>query len=181
MLRIKRQLGFMLVFLHNAVYNFLPFFVVKNAYLKLLGNQIGHLSTIHTFVRLVWFRGLVIGDHCTINYGCLLSSAGGITLGNNVMIGHMCKLYTVGHDIDSHDFALVQAPIVIHDDAVVFPNTIVLPGVQIGRGAVVLNGSLVSRDVSEYEVVGGNPAKFIRKRLPGQTYRLDHNYWFINS
>jgi acetyltransferase-like isoleucine patch superfamily enzyme len=181
MLTLRRQIGLILVALHNVIYNAIPFFVLKNAYLRALGNSIGDKTYIHTFVRLVWFRGLTLGRNCTVNYGCVLSSAGELTIGDNVMIGHACKLYTVGHDIDSANFDLVERSITIGDDVVVFPNSIVMPGVTIGKGAVVLNGSVVTKPVGPYDVVGGNPAHFIRKRAESQLYRLDNGYWFVNS
>lgn len=55
---------------------------------------------------------------------------------------------------------------------------IVLPGVHIGKGAVVLPGSVVSQDVEPYHVVGGNPAKFIRMRSTDLRYELDWDPWF---
>ncbi len=66
---------------------------------------------------------------------------------------------------------------VIENDVFVFANVLIMPGVTIHRGAIVLPGSVVTKDVEEFAVVGGNPAKYIRERNKDIEYRQSYNYW----
>ena len=68
------------------------------------------------------------------------------------------------HDINSVDFATKGASVVIEDNVILFSNVMIMP-VKIGNGAVVLPGSVVTKDVRSMEIVGGNPASFKDKRV----------------
>jgi maltose O-acetyltransferase len=114
----------------------------------------------------------------TINFGCYLDNRRGITIGNNVGIAHDTKIYTLGHNIDSPMFETKGAPVVIEDDVFIFSNALIMPGVTIHQGAIVLAGSVVTKDVPSWSVVGGNPAKVIRKRNQEISYSSKYNYWF---
>ncbi|WP_370630610.1 DapH/DapD/GlmU-related protein [Mucilaginibacter sp. 21P] len=81
-------------------------------------------------------------------------------------------IWTLHHDYNSPDFAQAGAPVVIEDYAWVCSRAIILPGVTIGRGAVVAAGAVVTRDVAPYTVVGGTPAKKIADRNPDLVYNL---------
>jgi acetyltransferase-like isoleucine patch superfamily enzyme len=73
---------------------------------------------------------------------------------------------------------LVGKPVVIEDNAWIFPNVMVMPGVTIGKGAVVYPGSVVTRNVEAYSIVGGNPAKHLRFRNKNILYSADFPIWF---
>jgi maltose O-acetyltransferase len=75
------------------------------------------------------------------------------------------------HDIDSPDFATIGGPVTIEDYVYIGPRTIILPNIRIGRGAVVTAGAVVTKDVPEYAVVGGVPARFIRERSRDLRYK----------
>lgn len=89
---------------------------------------------------------------------------GGITIGDGSLIGHNVVLATINHDLspfknrENH-----YAPIVIEDNVWIGSNATILPGITIGRWAVVAAGAVVTKDVEAYTVVGGVPAKEIRK------------------
>ena len=87
-----------------------------------------------------------------------------ITIGDNATVSQGVKLCTAGHDISSRVMELTTAPIAIQANAWIAGWSIVLPGVTIGEGAVVAAGAVVTKDVEPWTVVGGNPAKFIKKR-----------------
>ncbi|HPU00025.1 MAG TPA: DapH/DapD/GlmU-related protein, partial [Armatimonadota bacterium] len=87
-------------------------------------------------------------------------------------------LITAQHDMNDPDFANVLAPIVIEDYVWIGSRATVLPGVRIGRGAVVAAGAVVTRDVAPLTVVGGVPARPIGERKPGMRYVCDWFYPF---
>lgn len=99
-----------------------------------------------------------------MNFGCYLDNRRGIVIGDNVGLAHHVKVYTLGHNIVSPDFETKGKPVVIEDGAFVFSNALIMPGVTLHRNCVVLPGSVVTKDVDENAVVGGNPAKFLRMR-----------------
>lgn len=105
-----------------------------------------------------------IGAYSSIGEGAWVYAKDTITIGCNVCVGNDAKLLTGTHDIASKHFDFVSKPIVIEDNAWIATGAIILPGVTIGEGAVVAAGSVVTKDVAPWIVVGGNPAKFIKKR-----------------
>lgn len=132
--------------------------------------QLGH-ATMGTRVR-VWSiitptqlyvapkAELTIGDGCFLN-GCLIAAHERITIGNNAYIAPSAQL------ADSHAFGMSNAaqhtaPIELGDDTWIATRAIILPGVRIGKGAVVGVGALVTEDVPPYALVAGVPAKIIR-------------------
>jgi putative colanic acid biosynthesis acetyltransferase WcaF len=82
-------------------------------------------------------------------------------------------IYTLQHDTDSPEFAVVGGPVVIEDYVYVGPRVIILPNVRIGRGAVIAAGAVVTKDIPPYAIVGGVPARFIRERTHELHYRPD--------
>jgi acetyltransferase-like isoleucine patch superfamily enzyme len=99
-----------------------------------------------------------------------LVERGNLTIGDRVSIAPRVTLVTSSHPNESRirGFAPVsQGPIVIEDDAWLGTGCVVLPGVRIGRGAVVGANSVVSQDVAPLHVVAGQPARTVRELVPG--------------
>ena len=88
-----------------------------------------------------------------------------IVIGAQATVSQGVKLCSASHDISSRIMELTTSPIYIGENAWVAGWSIILPGVTIGEGAVVSAGSVVTKDVEPWSVVGGNPAKFIKKRV----------------
>ncbi len=109
-------------------------------------------------------KNITIGKRVFINAGCKFQDQGGITIGDGALIGHNAVLATLNHDMmpekrgDMH-----PAPIVIGKNVWIGSNATILPGVTIGDGAIVAAGAVVTKDVAANTVVGGVPAKFIKK------------------
>ncbi|SEG18586.1 acyltransferase [Flavobacterium urumqiense] len=95
-----------------------------------------------------------------------------ITIGNYVCINDGVKLLSASHDVSDSLWRHKKSPIYIGDYAWIATNAIVLPGVKIGRGAVVGAGAVVSKDVNDYSIVIGNPAQEIAKK---RTKTLNYN------
>lgn len=105
-----------------------------------------------------------LGEGVFINAGCRFQDQGGIFIGDRALIGHNCVIATLNHNMDPSKRAnLLPAPVRIGTDAWIGANVTVLPGVTIGDGAVVAAGAVVTKDVPERTVVGGVPAKAIKK------------------
>ena len=105
-----------------------------------------------------------VGAGTFVNAGCRFQDQGGIYIGERALIGHNAVIATLNHNMDPARRAnLLPAPVRIGDDAWLGANVTVLPGVTIGNGAVIAAGAVVSRDVEENTVVGGVPARLLRR------------------
>jgi acetyltransferase-like isoleucine patch superfamily enzyme len=112
---------------------------------------------------------LRIADGAWIGPQCFLHAAGTLTIGRNVGIGAGVKIITSKHAEAGRRVPILHspiefAPVTIEDDADLGIGAVVLPGVTIGRGALVGAGAVVTRDVAAYAVVAGNPARLLRTR-----------------
>ncbi|MBT9489308.1 MAG: hypothetical protein IV093_17525 [Rubrivivax sp.] len=86
----------------------------------------------------------------------------------------------MGHDVHDDGFATKAQPVRIDDHAVLFAGAMIMPGVHLGRGAVVMAGAVVTQDVPERRIVGGNPARDLGERRGALDYRLGRRYWFAH-
>lgn len=94
-----------------------------------------------------------------------------IQIGSRVCINDGVLILTASHDIQDPAWPLLKSPIIIEDFAWIAVNAIILPGVRIGKGAVVGAGAVVSKDVAAFSVVVGNPARPIaKKRIENLNY-----------
>lgn len=94
-----------------------------------------------------------------------------VDIGRNVVINDGVILFTASHEVDSETFRTTTAPIVIHDYAWIASGAILLPGVEIGSGAVIGAGAVVTEDVPDYKIAVGNPARVLdRGRTPNLKY-----------
>jgi len=176
--RIVRSLKNIVIWLYNVLYNWIPFFTLKRLVLRMGGVKIGRGSVIHTPVRFLGMGRIEIGDHSVINFGCFLDNRVGIRIGDNVSVSHGTRIYSLGHDVDDPFFATKGQRVTIGNYACVFSNVLIMPGVTLSQGSVVYAGSVVTKNVGEYHIVGGNPARFIRKRSTDLRYTLRYDQWF---
>lgn len=88
-----------------------------------------------------------------------------IVIGDQAVVSQDVFLCTASHDVTSPIMELTTAPIRIEPQAWICARAIILPGVTVGEGAVVAAGSVVTRPVDSWQIIGGNPAQFIRKRI----------------
>ncbi|WP_203573204.1 MULTISPECIES: acyltransferase [Listeria] len=103
-----------------------------------------------------------LANNVFINHSLTAMAIGGIEIENNVMIGPEVTLLTANHDFDDHHILLISK-IHVKENAWVGARATILPGVTIGKNAVVAGGSVVTKDVPDNTVVGGNPAKILKK------------------
>ena len=106
-----------------------------------------------------------IGSYSSVGNTAWVYALDRIEIGDKTCIGEQVKLLTGYHDITAKDFAFKSKPIRIGSACWIATAAIILPGVTIGDGAVVAAGAVVTKDVEPWTVVGGNPAKFIKRRV----------------
>ena len=126
---------------------------------------LGHQAILKGYYR----ESLHVGDETWIGQQCFFHAAGGLRIGARVGIGPGVRIITSRHAEPPRttpvlDAPLRFAPVSIGDGADIGTSATVLPGVRIGVGAVVGAGAVVTRDVEDYSVVAGNPARHLRYR-----------------
>ena len=109
-------------------------------------------------------KNMRIGKRVFINSGCKFQDQGGITIGDDVLVGHNCVIATLNHAMDPDRRAdMIPAPVKIGDKVWIGANVTILQGVTIGEGAVIAAGAVVNKDVPARTVVGGIPAKVLKE------------------
>jgi acetyltransferase-like isoleucine patch superfamily enzyme len=141
-------------------------------YTKLYHLTIGEGTVIYNSCHLRTPEKTTIGNHTSIGDQCVLDGRGGLTIGSSVNLSTAAWIWTAQHDLNDSGFAGVSAPVVIEDYAWISSRATILPGVTIGRGAVVAAGAVVTKSVAPFEIVGGVPAKKIGERNRDLDYQL---------
>ena len=113
-------------------------------------------------------REIEIGENCNIPWNCIFVCGAKIKIDDNVIFGHSVKIYTSDHDPDSPGFIRRDAEVHIKRNAWIASDSIVLKGVEVGEGAVISAGSVVTKSVGDFSIVAGNPAREIKKRRAKQ-------------
>lgn len=126
---------------------------------------IGHNTILKGYHK----NKMVIGSGTWIGQQCFLHSAGGLRVGSNVGIGPAVRIITSHHEGKDVSVPILHTPIAfkpvtVEDDADIGTGAVLLPGVTVGKGAQVGAGAVVCHDVEPYTVVGGVPARLIRRR-----------------
>lgn len=160
--RIREQ-----TFLTTFKFNHEPNAENRAKLLEEIGVLIPTTSYIAPPIELSYGCHLSLGNKSYINSGALILDNGLVSIGNHVMIGPRVQIYTAAHSLDAEERILgdeVAKPVEIKDKAWIGGGAIILPGVTIGEGAIVGAGSVVTKDVSSYDRVAGNPARSILKK-----------------
>lgn len=140
---------------------------------KIAGVKIGKRSRIHAGARFFYPANVEIGQGSIVGDNAFLDGRDRLVIGNHVDIASQVMIYNSEHDINSEDFHATTAPVIIEDYTFIGPRAIILPGVKIGKGAVVGAGAVVTKDVEEFAIVGGVPAQVIgERRFKDPKYRL---------
>jgi maltose O-acetyltransferase len=124
------------------------------------------------------FRGdgnnISIGKNTFINKNVVLDGRHGkLTIGCNVDIGQETNIWTTEHDPNDDNHGVKGGDVIIDDYVWISTRSTILPGVRIGKGAVIACNSVVTKDVAELTIVGGIPARVIGVRKNKLTYKFD--------
>jgi len=113
-------------------------------------------------------RGIRVGRRSGIGVDCRVG--GPLLVGNDVMMAPGVVILTQNHRYDLVDVPMIDqgyiggAQVIIEDDVWIGTNAIILPGRRLGKGSIIAAGAVVTKDVDPYAIVGGNPARLIKRR-----------------
>lgn len=152
------------------------FCFVKVSLLRLMGARVGRRVVIYPGVWIAPGWSLVIGDDVDLALDVIISSAGGVVIGDRVLVGYRSQILSTNHEITPAGSRIpesgkIGAMIVIGDDVWIGASVIVTAGSRIGTGAVVAAGSVVVGEVPDYAIVAGVPAKVLRYRVGADLLR----------
>lgn len=159
-------------YLFNILFSLLemaPQFI-RNIVFIFLFKKFGRGCHIDYKTYFRYTKKITIGDDVSINRGCAFYASyfikeAYIKIGNNVSIGPQVTFFSAGHDYKYIDRPDIGGSIIVDDNVWIGGRSVILPGVTVGRGAVVGAGSVVTKDVSPWTIVAGNPAKLIKQRV----------------
>lgn len=137
---------------------------VRELFSKLIGKPVDSSFAMFPPFSTDCGKNIEVGKNVFINSGCRFQDQGGITIGDGVLVGHNVVLATLNHDVDPEKRSTLHpAPINVGNNVWIGANATVVPGVTIGDGAIIAAGSVVTKDVPSNVIVGGVPAKELKK------------------
>lgn len=142
---------------------------MKSCFLRMVGAKVGKRVVYYSGVWISTGKNLCIGNDVDVAKGVYITTKGGVTIGDRVLIGYRTQIISANHVIPDKPNRIIDAghdykPVVIDDDVWIGANCVICPGVHIGEGAIVGAGSVVTHDIEAFSVFGGVPAKIIRNR-----------------
>ncbi|MCD6734819.1 MAG: acyltransferase [Burkholderiaceae bacterium] len=128
--------------------------------------RFGRSSLVQSGLRVRNPELVSIGNHCNFGPNVFITGGGGVTIGDWVGFGPDVKIWSVNHRFDDPDRPWQlqgwdQRPVVIEDDVWLGANVFVVPGVSIGRGAIVAACSVVNKSIPAFAVAAGNPVRVV--------------------
>jgi maltose O-acetyltransferase len=177
---LARVAAYVLNYATNHLVSRIPSYSLRRAwYQQVMGIEMGPGSAVQLGCYL-WSYGprsnrrldTRIGARSVINRGCCIDVRTGLTIGDDVSISPEVAILTTQHDLNDPKFALQGKRVVIEDHVWIGMRAMVLPGVTIGRGAVIAAGAVVTKDVAPLDIVAGVPARTVGRRTLDPQYRL---------
>ena len=128
---------------------------------------------------------VILKDNIAIHSGTIIDSRGGVIINRNTGIGYNCIISTVEHNFENSkkipfDNSIILNPVKIDEFVWIGMNVIIFPGVEIGEGAILSMGAVITEDVPPLAIVAGNPAQIISYRSQDHYYRLKQNNAYQN-
>ena len=168
--------------LQQSLMNFISYVPIVSArwiLYKIFLKKLGIRTRISKRVDIRCPYRIKIGSYSNVNKRSLLDGRGGeLVIGDNVDIAQEVNIWTLEHDYNDSNYTAKGEPVVIEDYVWIASRATILPGVHVGKGAVVAAGAVVTKDVLPFTIVGGVPAKVIGKREVEPQYKLGSWGWF---
>lgn len=137
---------------------------IRERFGEIIGTQIDGSTTLFIPFYTNFGKHIFIGKNVFINHGCSFLDLGGITIEDDVLIGPQVNIITENHPVDPKlRKSLDLKSVTIKRNAWIGANATILPGVTIGENSIVAAGAVVTKDVPDNTIVGGVPAKLIKK------------------
>ncbi len=155
----------------NMIWNKLPSRHLRKLAYIVLGAKLGKGTFPCRRVEVLLPLGLNLSSRVTVGWFAELDARGGISVDHDTNISSHVKMITGSHDINDPDFTADFKPIKVGHHCWLGTGATILQGVTIGDGAVVAAGAVVTKNIPAYEVWGGVPAKFIKKRQKNLNYK----------
>jgi len=144
---------------------YIPFHSVRILFYRLSGMKIGKWSVVHMGANFFEPTNIKIGEDTIIGSRAFLDGRASLIIGNHVDVASEVMIYNSEHDVNDPDFKAKQESVKIEDYVFIGPRVIILPGVRVGKGAVVAAGAVLTKNVPNNAIVGGVPAKIIGERV----------------
>ncbi len=141
------------------------FFFWRSFLLRIFGAHIGKNVHIYPSAKIYLPWKLSVGDYSSIGEWTLIYNLGPVIIGNSVTISHLSHLCAGTHQYNISSLPLQKLPIVIKDNVWLCTEAFIGPNCTIGEGTVVGARSVVLKSLDDWLVVGGNPARIIKKRI----------------
>lgn len=136
---------------------------IRRLFSELIGHGIDDRFSLFPPFTTDCGKNINLGKNVFINSGCRFQDQGGITIGDNTLIGHNVVITTLNHNIQPEKRAnLIPSPVRIGNCVWIGSSVTILPGVTIGDNAIIGAGSVVTKDVAKNAIVVGNPAHVVR-------------------
>lgn len=145
------------------------FNLIKSNYMRMQGAKIGKEITYYPGIRINPCMKLVLGDRVDLAWGVIITTGGVVEIGDRTLIGYRTIISSANHVIPPNRGKIIDAghepaKVTIANDVWIGGNCVITAGVTIGEGAIVAAGSVVTKDVAPFTIIGGVPAKFIKER-----------------
>jgi len=155
------------------IIGYIPCHSIRKFFYIISGIQLPWNSTIHLGANFFKPSKIKIGQGTIVGNNAFLDGRGQLTIGNHVDIASQVLIYTNQHNIHSKKFENQYGPVTIKDYVFIGPRTTILPNVTIGKGAIVAAGAVVTKNIPDFEIWAGVPAKKIGQRKnKNPSYRL---------
>jgi maltose O-acetyltransferase len=144
---------------------------IRSIALRRFLKHLGKNTVFQLGIRITSADQVSVGSNCNFAQGVFIAGGGGVLIGDWVGFGPDAKVWSVNHRFDDPDRpwqlqGWTKKPVVIEDDVWLAANVFVMPGVTIGKGAIISAGTVVNKSIPAYAVVSGNPGRVVgwRKR-----------------
>ncbi|WP_317418213.1 sugar O-acetyltransferase [Phocaeicola coprophilus] len=149
----------------NGAYHSMP--EVRDLFTRLFGKPVDPSFRVFPPFYTDFGKNITVGKNVFINACCHFQDQGGITLGDNCLVGHNVVFATLNHGFAPEERqSMLPAPIVVGRNVWIGSNSTILQGVTIGDNSIIAAGSVVTKDVPANAIVAGVPARFIRSISP---------------
>ena len=149
----------------NGAYHSMP--EVRDLFARLFGKPVDPSFRVFPPFYTDFGKNITVGKNVFINACCHFQDQGGITLGDNCLVGHNVVFASLNHGFAPEERqSMLPAPIVVGRNVWIGSNSTILQGVTIGDNSIIAAGSVVTKDVPANAIVAGVPARFIRSISP---------------